>query len=168
MANFCAKCGASLVPGARFCAECGAAAGEPTGREDTGAGSGAAPAGGAGGIDVGGLTQNMASLLCYPLLFISGIAFLVLEPYRRDPMVRFHAWQVILFSVALIVIAIGFGILRFIFGFIYLDRLISLVSWLVRVGLIGAWILMAVKAYGGEKWKLPIIGDLAEQQAAKG
>src|SRR5437660_5840704 len=99
MANFCAKCGANMVGGARFCPECGAPAAEPTGQQAAGAG-GAAPAGGSGpGLQAGGLTQNVACLLCYVLTFITGIIFLVLEPYRRDPVIKFHAWQAIFFGI---------------------------------------------------------------------
>ena len=92
---FCASCG-SPVEG-RFCAKCGAA-------------MGAAPAGGGPAptynppppvaATAGGLTDNIAGALCYLVGFVTGILFLVMEPYSKKPFVRFHAFQSIFFCVA--------------------------------------------------------------------
>ena len=152
MANFCAKCGATLVPGARFCAECGAPAAEPTGQGS----SGPTDPGGAG-PDVGGLPQNIAAALCY--IPVIGIAFLFIDPYRGDAAIRFHAWQSIFFTILWVAIRVSFRVLGFGFG---------AVNGVIWLAFFVVWIVLLVKAYGGEKWKLPVIGDLAEQQAAKG
>ena len=46
------------------------------------------------------MTDNVASALCYLLGLITGIIFLVLTPYNRNPVVRFHAFQSIFLNVA--------------------------------------------------------------------
>jgi uncharacterized membrane protein len=100
-----------------------------------------------------GLTENVAGLLCYILGFITGIIFLVIE--KENKFVRFHAMQSIITSGGLFVIQIALGMIPFMW------RLSSLVG---LAGLILAIFLM-YKAYQGEKYKLPIIGDIAEQNS---
>ena len=102
-------------------------------------------------------SSNVAAALSY--LPVIGIAFLFIDPYRRDPIVRFHAWQMIFLFLLWIAIRVSFGILGF---------NVNLIRGLLWLAFVGVWIVLMVKAYGGEKWKLPVIGDLAEQQAAKG
>ena len=57
------------------------------------------------------MADNVASTLCYALGFITGIIFLVLEPYSKNRVVRFHAFQSIFFSIAAIVVRWGLGLL---------------------------------------------------------
>jgi uncharacterized membrane protein len=102
--------------------------------------------------------------LCY-ITVITAIIFLLIEPYNKNPFVRFHAWKSIFFSLASIIVGVGLGILgRFssVLALMLLpfDLLINLAFFIL-------WIMCLVKAYGNEKFKLPIIGDMAEQQAAK-
>jgi uncharacterized membrane protein len=171
MANFCAKCGAGLTAGSRFCPECGAPAAEPTGQTvppGTPTGSGTPPpATGATGSTAEGLTPNLAALLCYVGLFVTGIVFLVLEPHNRNPDVKFHAWQSIFFNIAIIALSVTLEILLRVFAFMHLGFLIVAVGWLIRLAFLALWMLLMAKAYGGERWKLPLIGELAEKQAAK-
>ena len=173
MANFCAKCGAAMVAGAKFCPECGAPAAEPTGQRPAGAppppppaaaGGAPAPAGAAAGT---GLTPAVARFMCYLFGFITGLVFLNMDPHKNDPEVKFHAWQSIFFNIFMVAIWIVQWILAMIFFAIHLWFLISIIWWLVALGFLAVWILLMVKAYNGERFKLPIIGDLAEQQAAK-
>ena len=103
-----------------------------------------------------GLDPNIAGLLCYLLGLITGIVFLVIEKENRY--VRFHAYQ----SLAV------FGAL---FALSLIARLIPVVGPVVSVllapvGLI-LWILLMVKAYQGERFKLPLAGDWAEEQSGK-
>ncbi|PYQ37482.1 MAG: hypothetical protein DMG99_20935, partial [Acidobacteria bacterium] len=58
-----------------------------------------------------GLTPNLAGALAYILGLITGVLFLVLEPYKRDPFVRFHAMQSVLYSGAVIVFSIAWRIM---------------------------------------------------------
>ena len=104
----------------------------------------------------------MAGALAYLLTVITGILFLVLEPYNRSKFVRFHAFQSIFFFAAWMVISIVVSILGFLPGMGLLMVPISMLIWL---GGIAAWVLLMVKAYNNERYKLPVIGDLAEKQA---
>jgi len=103
-----------------------------------------------------GLKENVAGLLCYLLGFVTGIIFLILEPKNR--FVRFHAMQ------SIIVFA-GLGIISFVLGFI---PYIFWLSWIIGLLAFVLWIVLMVKAYQGQLYKLPIAGDLAEQWTGKG
>src|SRR5690625_5451778 len=97
------------------------------------------------------LDQNVAGLLCYLGTIVTGIIFLIIE--KKNKFVRFHAMQSICFFV---VIWIG----TFVFGFIpILGWLIS--GLLTLAGLVG-WIVLMFKAYNNQYYKIPILGDYAE------
>lgn len=103
-----------------------------------------------------GLDPNLAGLLCYLLGLITGIVFLIIEKESR--LVRFHAYQSLAVFGALFVLSL-------IAGFIpVIGTLISIL--LAPVGLI-VWILLMVKAYQGERYKIPLAGDWAEEQSGK-
>jgi uncharacterized membrane protein len=116
------------------------------------------------------MQDNVAGTLAYVLGFITGIIFLVLEPYNRNRVVRFHAFQAIYFSGGLFAIHIALMILSSLFmvipgmGFL-MSGLFGIVSLLVSLGGLVLWIVLLVKTYGGSKMVLPIIGPLAEKQA---
>lgn len=114
-----------------------------------------------------GLAPNVASLLCYLCSFITGIIFLLIEKDNKD--VRFHAWQAIFLGVGAFVIQIAVAILSAILGAISgaLATIVSLLGTLISLGIFVIWIVAMVKAYQGQRWKIPFIGDLAEKQAAK-
>ena len=115
-----------------------------------------------------GMEDNVASALCYLLSFITGIIFLVLEPYSKNKAVRFHAFQAIFFGVACIAVNIAMmivstilhGILNYTLWFIP-----TLLSLSVSLCMLCAWLFLMYKAYNREHFKLPILGDLAEKQA---
>ncbi|HSW50239.1 MAG TPA: DUF4870 domain-containing protein [Bryobacteraceae bacterium] len=114
------------------------------------------------------MSPNVAGALCYVLGLITGIIFLVLEPYNRNKEVRFHAFQSIFFNIAVIVIAIALGILGMIVGAVIPfagAMLLSLVSLLVWLGSLVLWVVLIIKAYGGSRLVLPVIGAMAEKQA---
>jgi uncharacterized membrane protein len=171
-----------MVVGAKFCPECGAPAAEPTGQRPAGvpppppppqaaAAGGGAPAAAPAAAGAGakaGLEPPVARLLCYLATWLTGLIFLNLEPYKHDPDIKFHSWQAIFFGIAWVAAAIAFWIIMMIFLSIGLWS----IFWILRLafwgGSLAIWILLMVKAYnGGDRFKLPIIGDLAEQQAAK-
>jgi uncharacterized membrane protein len=104
------------------------------------------------------MTSNVAGMLSYILGFITGIIFLVIEPYKRDPFVRFHAFQSIFYWVACFII--GFALV------LILPFSMYPLVLLVRLAMFVGWIFLMYKAYSNEKYKLPLIGDLAEKQAA--
>jgi len=150
---FCPNCGNQIPAGAAACPVC-AGAGAQTAPVAT------APAAGAQ-TQVGGLTENVAGALAYVTL-IPAIIFLVLEPYNKNRFVRFHSFQSIFFHVAWVILWVALGI----FGHIPLLGWASLLLWPL-VGLAGfiLWLLLVFKAFGGQWFKLPVIGNLAEQQA---
>jgi uncharacterized membrane protein len=121
----------------------------------------AAPAAATVQTNVGGLTDNVAGALAYVTL-IPAIVFLVLQPYNRNRFIRFHSFQCIFFAVAWIALWIVLNIIVHIPIFGWLTVLL----WPL-VGLAGfvIWIVLVLKAYQGQMFKLPVIGDMAEKQA---
>lgn len=105
---------------------------------------------------VTGLTENLEALLCYALGWISGLLFLLLE--TKNAFVRFHALQSL-------TTFLGLFILSFVAGLIpILGLLVNVLLFPLGVIL---WIILMVKAYKGERFKLPVIGDFVEQQLNK-
>jgi uncharacterized membrane protein len=101
-----------------------------------------------------GLSENVAGLLCYVLGWVSGLVFFLIE--KENKFVRFHALQSI----------IVFGVLflaGFIIGWIPIIGLV--IGWLISVLAFVLWIILMIKAYQGEKFKLPWAGNLAEKYA---
>jgi uncharacterized membrane protein len=151
---FCSTCGAQIADGSTTCAACaGRVAAAPAPMAATPAASGA-------------MADNVAGMLAY-ITIIPAIIFLVMEPYNKSRFVRFHSFQNIFFAVALLVCWIAFTILAMVLAFIpILGHLILALLWFgLAVGSFVAWIVMLLKANGGQMWKLPFIGDLAEKQA---
>jgi uncharacterized membrane protein len=110
-----------------------------------------------------GLADNAASALCYLLGFVTGAIFLMIAPYNQKPGIRFHAWQSILLCVAWIGFWIVMGILTTAMSFFGL----LLVPIQMLIGLAGFvfWLFLMWKAYQGEKFRIPVIGDFAAKQA---
>jgi len=152
---FCDKCGAQTAEGAAFCPACGAA------RSGGGGGSTA-------GTGTSGVEENVAGLLAYALWWITGIIFLLID---KRPSVRFHAAQsIVLFG--------GLTAIQFVLGaviggtammgsFFAMGSMYALIFTLLRFLGIVLWILCMVKAYQGERFKLPFVGDIAESISGK-
>lgn len=123
--------------------------------------------GGSTGSGGSGLAPNVASLLCYVCTVITGIIFLVIE--KDDKEVKFHAWQAIFLGAGAIALSIVLNVLGFVFASIagFLGILISILAFLVNIGIFIIWIIAMIKAYKGEHWLIPVIGNLAEQQVNK-
>ncbi|MGH9672896.1 MAG: DUF4870 domain-containing protein [Bryobacteraceae bacterium] len=121
-----------------FCAKCGAAAG----------GSGARST---------GMEDHVASALCYVGGFVTGLLFLLLEPYSRNRTIRFHAFQSILFNAAFIVLYFAIG-MAMPFGMQFM------ISPILILGAMAVWALLIYKAYKKERFLLPVIGPIAEKQ----
>jgi uncharacterized membrane protein len=102
-----------------------------------------------------GLESNVASLLCYLFGWITGIIFFILE--KENKLVRFHALQsIIIFGI----LTIASGLLGWIpiFGGFF-SAVIGITAFVL-------WIVLMVKAYQGEKYKIPLAGDFAEKQVS--
>jgi uncharacterized membrane protein len=158
---FCGKCGVEIKEDTAFCQACGNPVSSGTTAAKPDVPSPPPPAAGSS------ISSNVAALLTYILGFITGIIFLVLEPYKNDKFVRFHAFQSIFLSVAYLIFwffwsriwwAIFSGV-----GFFWI--IASLISVLVSLGVFVLWIFLMYKAYNNERFKLPVIGDLAAKQA---
>ncbi len=114
-----------------------------------------------------GLTPNLAGALAYSLGIITGILFLVLEPYRRDRFVRFHAMQSIVYFVAALAFSIAWrimvGVLMSISGWIALASMpIRLV---ISLAMFCLWLFLMFQAYNGREFSIPILGGIARKQA---
>jgi uncharacterized membrane protein len=99
-----------------------------------------------------GMNQNVAGLLCYLAGWITGLIFFLIEKENR--FVRFHAMQSIITFGSLTVLFMVLGFIP-ILGWMLMPVLAILQLIL--------WIVLMVKAYQGQLFKLPMIGDLAEK-----
>jgi uncharacterized membrane protein len=111
-----------------------------------------------------GLSENAAGGLAY-VTIIPAILFLVLEPYNKSSYIRFHSWQCIFMAIAWIVADVAIGILARVMSFM---GLIAFGLYpLIALAMLILWIMVLIKAFNGERFKLPVIGDLADKQAGR-
>jgi len=97
-----------------------------------------------------GMQPNVAALLSYLFGWITGLIFFLIE--KENKFVRFHALQsLIVFAILNIII------------------MVPVIGWMLVpvVSVLGLvlWIILMIKAYQGEKFKLPVVGDIAEKKA---
>jgi uncharacterized membrane protein len=101
---------------------------------------------------VTGLPVNTEAALAYVFLWVSGILFLLLE--KDDKFIRFHALQSIV-----------------VFGAITVATMIPIIGWMLSpllwVGAFILWLVLIMKAYKGEKYMLPVVGEFVEKQLEK-
>jgi uncharacterized membrane protein len=168
----CLHCGASSTDQAAFCQHCGASlshVGADDGKATNAAPTNAGKIGGASGFGPPGdelpIPENLAGVVAYVTIF-PAIVFLLLEPFNRNLFVRFHAFQHLFLWVAGFAIAIAAGVLGAVLQLIpFMRVLVFPLAGLISLAWFFLWVLLVVKAYQHEFFKLPIIGDLAEQQA---
>lgn len=133
------------------------------------------PASPTGKTKVLNMDYNVAALLSYlPICcvnVITSIIWIASEP-RENRFLRFHALQSLMLTGVAIVVLIVFTFLGVGMAFAPSGAagaagsgLISLVYWLILLILLVVHIIAMVKAYQGQFWKLPVIGDLAEKNA---
>ncbi len=145
---FCSQCGAENPDDARFCSKCGnrvGAAATPT--EDAARSEAESST---------GLSANVAGLLCYVVVWITGIVFLILE--KKSTFVKFHAYQSIMTFGVLTVAQLVLGWIPYI-GWV-LNILIGILMFIL-------WIILIIQAGTGKMWKVPWAGDWAEKQISK-
>ena len=112
------------------------------------------------------MDENLAAALCY--IPIVGLIFLLVEPYSKNKTVKFHALQSLFYCVAWIAVGIALAIVGAMMIAIMPSGMWSLwflVSRLVELALFVGLVIMAVKAYQGSRFLMPIIGPMAEKQA---
>ena len=157
----CAKCGAEMNAGATFCGSCGTPVAGAAAAPSTGAGpSAGAPA----AASSSGMASNVAGALAY-FTIIPAILFIVLEQFKNDKFVRFHAFQSLFFQVGIFVCWIPIVIV----GWIPIIGWLILLLGMLCLGLGGfaCWAFMVFKAFNNEKFELPVLGKIAAEQAAK-
>jgi len=102
------------------------------------------------------LEENVASALCYVLTWVTGLIFILLE--KENKTVKFHAWQSFLTFLGVFIVYFIFYAMSWFIPFMWiLSSLVGLVMFIL-------WLIFIIKAYQGEKFKLPIVGDMAEKQ----
>jgi uncharacterized membrane protein len=112
-----------------------------------------------------GIQANVAGLLCYVLGWITGLVFFLIE--KENKFVRFHALQSMIVFGALFILQIVVGMFLGVLAMIHLGILIPLFNGLVALVSLVLWVVLMIKAYQGEKYKLPIAGDIAEKNVEK-
>ena len=118
-----------------------------------------------------GLDENIAALLSYVFGWVSGLVFFLME--KDSKLVRFHAMQSILFCVVIAVLSIVLWVLTILFflvGAMLPDVMGSLLAllgtfiWIIfSIALLVGWVLCLVRAYQGQFYKLPFIGNMADK-----
>ena len=100
------------------------------------------------------------------LTIIPAIVFLVVEPFNKNSYVRFHSFQCIFLCVSAIMLDIAFGIVLTIVTMMFPLAFFGVFLWpIVNLFWLAVVIICIVNAYQGKRFKLPIIGNLAEKQA---
>jgi uncharacterized membrane protein len=126
------------------------------------------------------LAPNVAGALAYAAGFVTGIAFLLLEPYKHDRYVRFHAWQSIIFSLSWIAFWIPWSIFTSMLisgmamtsstlsvggGLPFIALFITALNRLLSFAAFAICLFLLYKAYGGREFTLPVLGKFAAKHA---
>jgi uncharacterized membrane protein len=141
---YCSTCGTQIADGAS-CPKCA---------------GGIAPTG-AVATPGAGLDDNIAGALAY-VTIIPAILFLVLEPYNRKRFVRFHAFQSVFFFLGWAVLNFGLAF----FSHVPILGWATVLLWpIINLAMFLILFFLMFKAYQGQTFKLPVIGDMAAQRA---
>lgn len=122
-----------------------------------------------GGKTALGLDTNVGALLCYmPLCAVSLIySIIVIVQEKENKLMRFHAFQSLILTIAYVVVVVALsvvgGIIAGVANSMALGFLVNGVVLLVIIAFLGLMVFGMVKGYQGEKFKMPIVGDLAEK-----
>lgn len=110
-----------------------------------------------------GMDEKIEGALCYLLGWLTGIVFYIVE--KDNKFVKFHAMQSILTFLPLNILWIIFGG-GMAFGGLFIWGIWAVlmwISWLILLIIFILWLVLMLKAYQGEKYKLPVVGDIAEK-----
>jgi len=113
-----------------------------------------------------GLQPNVAALLSYAAGWITGLIFFLTE--KENKFVRFHALQsIVVFGASSVLGIVLSALVSFAIAIHahFLLPLFGLASTLLWLATLALWILLMIKAYQGEKFKLPIAADIAEKNS---
>jgi uncharacterized membrane protein len=105
-----------------------------------------------------GLDQNVAAALSYVCCWLTGLIFYLVE--KDNNFVRFHAMQSIIAFGALFVLDIGLAII----GRLPIIGLIALPGYVILgIAAFAVFVICIIKAFQGERFHLPVVGDMAEK-----
>jgi len=110
-----------------------------------------------------GLSDNLIAAIAYFTPVIP-FFFLAIQRYNKRPYVRFHAWQSLLFNVFAIAFSYALASVLSLIGFHRL-RLLMVLLCLAMLAIFLLWLWCVVSAFNGKRFKLPIIGEWADEQA---
>jgi len=144
---FCKACGQELGT-ATFCPKCGA-------NQSATVAPAAAPA----ASPTEGLQENVAGLLCYLLVWVTGIIFLLID---KRPWVKFQAAQSIVVFGGLTAIRIVLLLVRGMTGGVIGWGFLGMISLALSLLWIVLWIVLMIKAYKHETFRVPIAADIAD------
>ena len=103
-----------------------------------------------------GMEQNVAGLLCYLVGWVTGLVFFLMEKENR--FVRFHAMQSIVVSGVLTILALVLS------PIMVVAPLVAVLVWPVfYVVVMVLWVVLMLKAYRNEMFKVPWAGNFAEK-----
>lgn len=161
----CARCGTDNDATAKFCKSCGSpmasqAYAPPPPPPGQGYPPPPPPPPGYGQQADSGMQQNIAGLLCYALGWLTGLVFLFID---KRPFVRFHAMQSILVFGGIHVLHLVLSWV--LFPALHLWSLMFAISGLISLVSLVLWVLLMVKAYQNEWYKVPVVGDIALQKS---
>jgi uncharacterized membrane protein len=148
----CSKCGTLLEENASFCGNCGQPAnllppGSPAMAEKN-----------------SGMDENIAGLLCYVLGWVTGLIFLFID---QRPFVRFHAAQSIVIFGGLQIIYLALGRVFLASSGVVGFGTAGMLRGIVAMVEFALWIVLMIKAYQGQKFRVPIVADIADSIAKK-
>lgn len=109
-----------------------------------------------------GIDTRLAAILCYSLWWVTGLLFLILE--RRDRSVRFHAAQSLVLFGGLSFVLLGVGALSAV-ALLLSNQMYQIVQATGNVVWVGAavlWLVLVLKAWRGETWRVPLFATLAD------
>ena len=100
-----------------------------------------------------GFDENVAAALSYGVGWVTGLLFFATEP--QNTFVRFHAMQsMLVFGAACVAFVVCLSI--------------PFLGWILSIfvfyGSAGLWLILMFKAYQGERFKVPIAGEIAERR----
>lgn len=110
-----------------------------------------------------GLEENFEAMLCYVFFWVSGLFFYFVED--KNKFIRFHAMQSILVFLPLMILAWIFGGFFGVIDYGPALVILSWISWIFWLMVLVMWLVLMVKAFQMQRYKLPIIGDIAEKNS---
>jgi uncharacterized membrane protein len=148
----CPQCAFQMPETAAFCPGCG----RPMQPEERAQGK------------VGIFSEPIAGALAY-FTFIPAVVFLAVEPYKKNRFVRFHSIQCLMVWIAAILLTITLKLVALLLFIVPVvgPLFVLLVSTLVGLAAVVIWLVLVVKAFQGNMFRLPVLGDFAAQHAAR-